>query len=187
MNEIETREALNSQHFWYVVFTIVFFGVLTLFVRSHGVVTVNVLLNISLFHFVILTLAAFRITRLFVSDKTTQWLRDLCLIVSFSTDASTGLPTIVRTKRVKGARRVFGEILECSWCTGMWVAFLVVVLYVMATAYLVIAAWIFLFIFALAGGAAAIQVVLSPSSIPQGANKAPELHSTPNVCTECGI
>lgn len=187
MNEIETKEALASQHFWYVVFTIVFFGVFAFFARSYGVVATRALLDISLLNLIILILATFRITRLFVADKSTQWLRDMCLVVTCNTDLATGLSSIVRTKRTRGIRRVFSEILECSWCMGVWVAFLVVVLYIMAIEYLFVAGWFLLVIFAIAGGAAIMNTFLPASPAPQPAYKIPERRSSPpNVCTECG-
>lgn len=183
--EIETKETLVSQHFWYVVFTIAFVTLLSLFVTSYGVATMNSLLHISVFHFVVLSLATFRITRLIVSDRITQWLRDTCLLISISTDEATGLPCIVRTKRIKGFRRAFGDIIGCQWCTGMWTAFLVLFLYIMAMAQVFQAGWIILFVFAIAGVASIIQAFIPSSS--QTTYKGPERRSQPNVCIECGV
>lgn len=186
MNEIESKEALASQHFWYVVFTIMFFGAFAFSARSCDVATMRTLLDISSLNLIILILATFRITRLFVADKSTQWLRDLCLVVTCNKDSATGLSSMVRTKRTKGIRRVFSEILECPWCMGVWVALLVVVLYVMAIEYSFVAGWLLLVVFAIAGGAAIVNTFVPKLFTAQPAYKSPERRSSSNVCTECG-
>lgn len=198
MNETEAKEALASQHFWYVVLTIVFFVGVVFFVRFYGMTTMNALLSMSPFHFIILMLATFRITRLIVMDHITLWLRDLCMIVSAGVDPVTGLSFIVRTKRVKGIRRSIGDLFGCQWCMGIWVAFLALVLYVSAMAYAFVAGWILLIIFALAGGASLVQTVVVALMVPRALDglpsaeryKAPwdgeDRRGTPNVCVDCG-
>lgn len=181
MAEIETKETLASLRFWYIVFTAIFAVLAILFVRLYGVAAVQALSNITLLQFVVLVLATFRITRLVVADRLTQWVRDLCAIVSVSTDTTTGAPYVIRTKRVKGLRRAIGDIIGCPWCTGVWVALVVLAVYVEAAVYALPAAWIFLIVFAIAGGASIIQAFL-----PNQSTLVPERRPQPNICTECG-
>lgn len=182
MNEIETKDTLASQQFWYVVFIIVYSIVLVGIIRCYGSSTMKVLFDITPFHLLILVLATFRITRLVVADRITQWVRDLCFIVSVGTDRDSGAPYIVRTKRVKGIRRVIGDIIGCPWCTGMWVALFAVVLYTEAIANSSVVSWVLIVLFAIAGGASIVQTIISllqPSSEPSH-------HPKSNICIECG-
>ena len=186
MNEIETKESLASQHFWFGVFTVVFIAMIMFIMRLYGSIAMGTLVNITPFHFVILSIATFRITRLIVSDRITQGLRDFCMIISASTDPETGSTYIVRTKRVRGVRRAIGEIMGCPWCMGMWIAVVALALYVAATVYSFVSAWAIIFIFALAGSASVIQSAVSIFSSSKTEYKGPERRSPPNVCTECG-
>ena len=69
---------------------------------------------------VIIGLAAFRFIRLFTYDKIMQFFRNWFL----NADG---------TKPEKGIRRAFAELNECIWCTGMWAALLVLVMYFAGT------------------------------------------------------
>lgn len=64
--------------------------------------------------FVLLSLAIFRLTRLFVYDGVTSWIRDLFL------DISEKRGTLVRTKKVAGPERIISDIFSCPWCFSLW-------------------------------------------------------------------
>lgn len=185
MNGIETKETVNSQNFWDIVFIFSYAIILAVYMQFYGIATMNVLLNISPFHFIILTIATFRMTRLFVSDHITQWMRDMFMIVYFSTDPITGMQNTIRTKRVKGLSRVIGDLFGCQWCMGIWTASLIVVLYVMTMTYSLTIGWVIIILFALAGGASFTQGFASYLSAPRVSDKANEQPSAPSVCTKC--
>jgi hypothetical protein len=68
-------------------------------------------LNMSVVDLVILALAVYRITRLIIEDAVTERLREA---VWSRFDASRGI----------------GYLITCYWCTGFWVASLLVLLFI---------------------------------------------------------
>jgi hypothetical protein len=84
----------------------------------------------------ILALATLRLTRLFVYDSITKWFRDLVEDATPRTFWGT-----VRT------------LVNCPWCTGLWSALVVSVVY-FAWPQL----WFFIFVMALGGGASILQI-----------------------------
>jgi len=68
----------------------------------------------------VISLAAFRLVRLFTYDKIMQFFRNWFL----NRDGS---------KPAKGIRRTAAELLECIWCTGTWAALLVLSMYFAGT------------------------------------------------------
>ncbi|MTH53207.1 DUF1360 domain-containing protein [Bacillus mangrovi] len=63
---------------------------------------------------VLFGLAIFRLTRLFVYDKITDWLRR-----PFHEEYKSGDGIYIKMKG-KGIRKWIGELLSCYWCTGVW-------------------------------------------------------------------
>lgn len=78
---------------------------------------------IGVFDFFILVLASFRLTRLFVYDKITQFVRD------FFQRTTLVDGVIVREKYGRGPLRTLSDLLDCPWCTGVWVALPVIFFY----------------------------------------------------------
>ncbi len=105
----------NDQHVWNFLFSLVFvalafYGVLFLWSEDKLPTRIN------LFDFFVLVLACFRLTRLFVYDKITQFVRDFFL----QSEVVDGV--VVKRKYVKGPLRTLSDLLDCPWCTGVWVA-----------------------------------------------------------------
>ncbi|MFS0782843.1 DUF1360 domain-containing protein [Bacillus sp. 1P06AnD] len=75
--------------------------------------------------FFLLALAGFRLTRLIVFDKITAFMRK-----PFFEEAEEknekGEMEIYIVPYKSGLRGWIGELLSCYWCTGMWMAILVV-------------------------------------------------------------
>jgi hypothetical protein len=68
----------------------------------------------------IVGLASFRLTRLIVFDKITEWIRS----PFFEEQQEEG--EIYLIPKGKGVRKWLGELLSCYWCTGIWTsAFLI--------------------------------------------------------------
>lgn len=78
---------------------------------------------ISEFEFVLLSLAVFRVVRLFAYDKITEWLRDIFYDVEVQTEE------VIRTKPLRGVRRTIIDLLLCPWCLGVWASLFITFLY----------------------------------------------------------
>lgn len=109
--------------------------------------------KIGVFDLVLVTLATFRVTRLFVYDAIMQFVRDWFLVraTSHTTD---GELLIERRKPKDGVRRALSELFSCPWCFGLQAAILVVFFY-----YLTPLAWVVILMFAVGGAATFIQLV----------------------------
>ncbi|MCZ0756163.1 DUF1360 domain-containing protein [Anoxybacillus sp. J5B_2022] len=73
------------------------------------------------FFFFVLALASFRLTRLFVYDAITSFIRKPFheIVEETLPDGTTETFLVVKGK---GLRKWIGELLSCYWCTGIWCA-----------------------------------------------------------------
>ena len=193
------KKALHNQHFWNIVFLFLSVLVFYVFVRYFRPDAPEALARMTAFQFVVLALAAFRLTRLFVSDHITQWLRDIFFIITEETNSETGVMVLVRRKHAQGFRRIMADLLECSWCMGIWMAFFVIILYVAVVLDVFAVGRVILYIFALAGTASLLQALTRFFMAERATDSLPKLSSArswngeekrkspPNVCTECGL
>lgn len=142
----------DDQNLWNFFFGMVFVGFVVLAIGlllRHQVMPTS----IELFDAVLITLATFRVIRLFVYDKITQWLRDLFL-QKVSTAGSPGELVVVRQKFTTGPFRTISDLMSCPWCFGVWAAFVVSFFY-----FLTPLAWYPIFFMAIAGVASLVQVL----------------------------
>lgn len=108
--------------------------------------SILILMSLRVFDFVVIALAAFRLTHLLTYDKIFDFVRDAFM------DVRAGHEVMPRST----VRRLFAELLECIWCTGMWAA------PIMLTAFsLGIWGRFIVYVFAIAGVAALIQIITS--------------------------
>ncbi len=125
----------KAQNFWNFVFSVFFLLVLVgaawYMKESRG----GYLVSVPPFDAIMMAFATFRITRLIVYDKISQWFRDL-----FGGEASFFV-----TVR---------ELLACPWCIGIWASLAVVFTY-----FVYDWAWFVIFFLALAGAGSLLQVV----------------------------
>lgn len=82
------------------------------------------------FDIVILSLACFRLIRLFTYDQIMRAVRDLFVEKRQVVDEN-GQLLVVRRKVGNGGRRSLADLFSCPWCMGMWVSFFTVFLYFM--------------------------------------------------------
>lgn len=68
----------------------------------------------SLEELIIIGLASFRLTRLIVYDKITEFIRSPFL------DEITEDGEVYVMPKEKGIRKWIGELISCYWCTGVW-------------------------------------------------------------------
>jgi hypothetical protein len=104
----------------------------------------------------IFSFASFRLTRLLVFDRITKFIRAPFIEEKQVVGEDGEVLTYIRIKG-KGLQKFIGELLSCYWCTGMWsTAFLLICYY-----YIPKVAEPLLFLLAVAGIAAAIEVIVS--------------------------
>lgn len=203
MPELELKETRNSLYFWNIIATIVFVVVAVKAVDIVGIEAVRTISHISPYHFLLVSLATFRMTRLLVADHITQWLRDLCMKSVTVNDPMTGAVFVRCEKPTKGLRRLISDLLGCPWCVGVWVAMVAIVLYYMAVTELFSISWIIILVFAIAGAGeliyAVVVALLAPhmvmefpmkqkgSNLLGGSKRAQPSDSTVDVCTDCGV
>ncbi|WP_088042538.1 DUF1360 domain-containing protein [Bacillus sp. EAC] len=87
------------------------------------------MINMTWLLLVLLTLASFRLTRLVVYDKITSFLRrpfiDEIII------EEDGMPVTYTKIKGKGIQYFIGELLSCTWCSGMWCTAFLLLIYVL--------------------------------------------------------
>lgn len=141
----------DDQNLWNFVFSILFVGLVGLgmgVLSRYGKLTDS----IELFDFALVALATFRLTRLFVYDKVTRWVRDL-FMQKREIEGSPGELLIVRGKYPSGPLRTLGDLFGCPWCFGVWAAFVVTFFF-----FLTPFAWYPILFLAIAGIATLLQL-----------------------------
>lgn len=131
-----SKESKNK--FWNIVFTVIF---LTLVILV-GIILDNQrddILNITIFEFILLALATFRLIRLVVYDKVMKWFREL-----FEDNNKSTLKQVLR------------DLTQCPWCFGVWATLAIVIIY-----FIIPGGELLIFILALAGIATVIQILMN--------------------------
>lgn len=141
---------ITDQYFWNIVFSALFLSFLvsgTIILETNATASLH---NLTLSEFAILSLATFRITRLFVYDKITAFFRE-----QFYNARVTKTGTILE-KPVTGARRTLADLFSCPWCFGVWAGTMVVFFYEL-TPY----AWYPILILAISGVGSTLQIFVN--------------------------
>ncbi len=142
----------DEQSWWNFLFTLLYMALLAggaWLLWAAGRMPVG----ITFFDAALITLASFRLTRLFVYDKVTGFFRDWFLDIGVGTGESGEL-VLVRERPVRGPRRTLTELVGCPWCLGLWLTTVVVFAFY-ATPY----AWLPILVFALAGVVSLLQLL----------------------------
>ena len=107
------------------------------------------------FYFFVVGLAVFRLTRLIVYDKITHFIRKPFMqeLEELNED---GEKEIYYVPMDKGIRGWIGELLNCYWCTGIWMTIFILLLYWLIPFF----ANVFIFGLAIAGFAAIIETIV---------------------------
>ena len=146
-------EKRNNQVFWYLAYILFFVAILTFSALILTRVNGGLPSGITTFDLVLIILATFRLTRLFVYDKVSKFFRDWFLDEE-NLISQDGELLVARTRPEDGPRRTGLELLECPWCVGVWFATLVVFFY-----YLTTITWYFILILAVSGVSTFIQIL----------------------------
>lgn len=139
---------ITDQYFWNIVFLLLFGAFFTsgiIILESNPAAALHTLTP---FEFIILSLATFRLTRLFVHDKVTAFFREQFY------DARNLKSGIVLEKPKKGARRTLADLMSCQWCFSMWAGAVIIFSYEL-TPY----AWYPILILSLSGVGSFIQCI----------------------------
>jgi hypothetical protein len=114
---------ITDQYFWNFVFSVFFLilvimGAIILETESRIVLD-----ELSTVDFVLMTLATWRLTRLFVYDHITKFIRE-----QFWDVVKVGKGYTLEKPKV-GPRRTLADLFSCPWCMGVWAAATVIFFY----------------------------------------------------------
>lgn len=112
-------------------------------------------MKFSFMEFFLLALASFRLTRLFVYDKITEFIRSP-FFDEVEEKNENGQVEIYFVPKKRGIRRFLGELLSCYWCTGVWSSLFLLIIYFQIPKI----AHFIIIILAIAGLAAIIETVV---------------------------
>ncbi len=138
-----------------MVFTLFF---ATVFVASFAViVTLNgrIPTTIDTFDLVLVSLATFRLTRLFVYDKIMEWFRDFFFHVEVQ-KLDNGEEMVIRHKLAGGPLRTVSDLLTCPWCFGVWSSATILFFY-----FLTPLSWYPILMLAVAGIGSFLQILMN--------------------------
>jgi hypothetical protein len=146
----------DDQNFWNIVFSVFFLIVAVLMIRSLYTSNGTLPNSIPLFDLGLIILATFRLTRLFVYDKITHFIRDMFQHVE-EIYTQEGITYYAKTARTGGPLRTAYELLICPWCFSIWAGLFVVYAYFLNKDIF----WLPILILAISGVATAIQVFVN--------------------------
>ena len=117
---------ITDQYFWNFIFSVFFIVLLSL-----GAIVLETearmnLAELTVIDYVIITLATWRLIRLFVYDAITKFLREQFY------DAVKTKSGYQLEKPARGPRRTIADLFSCPWCMGVWLGALVVFFYLLS-------------------------------------------------------
>lgn len=117
---------ITDQYFWNVVF-----GVFFLLLTAMGAIILQTesripLDQLTLTDFALITLATWRLIRLFVYDGITKFIREQFYDVK---KVGKGFTLV---KPVTGPRRTLADLFSCPWCFGVWASASVTFFYLLS-------------------------------------------------------
>lgn len=105
---------ITDQYFWNVVFSLFFIGLIfigTVILEGEAYKPFETL---TVFDYVLMMLATFRLTRLFLYDNITAFFREQFY------DVTEGRNGTTLVKPEFGPRRTIADLISCPWCFGLW-------------------------------------------------------------------
>lgn len=116
---------ITDQYFWNFVFTLFFIVLVVLGTIILETETRIPFADLELIDFVLITLATWRVVRLFVYDAVTKWFRE-----QFWDVKKVGRSFELVKPKV-GPRRTLADLLSCPWCFGVWAGAMVTFFYLL--------------------------------------------------------
>ena len=114
---------ITDQYFWNFVFGVFF---IVLFVMGVIILETEAKINpadLTVLDISLITLASWRLIRLFLFDAITKWFRE-----QFWDVKKVGKDFILE-KPATGPRRTIADLMSCPWCFGLWAASFMVFFY----------------------------------------------------------
>lgn len=146
----------KNDHAWYILYSLFFIAVAIGMLYSLRMSLGRLPTSIPFFDLCLLILATFRLTRLFVYDKITHFLRDMFQHAE-EEYTQEGVTYTKKVERSHGALRVAYELLVCPWCFSVWAGLFVAYAYFLKTELF----WLPILILAISGVATAIQILVN--------------------------
>ncbi len=117
---------ITDQYFWNVVFSVFFLGLIimaTIILETESRIPLT---ELTLTDYVLITLATWRMVRLFVYDAITKFFREQFWdIVKVGKGLGLEKPKF-------GPRRTLADLLSCPWCFSVWAAAMVTFIYLIS-------------------------------------------------------
>lgn len=148
---MNTTRPKEDQNIWNFIFSVFFIAVLGAAVWTINEQTGIYPFYISVFDALLLSLAAFRITRLLVYDKIARWFRELFAAKRYYEEG--GVQYVEVRPYGSGFLHTVHDLLQCPWCIGVWSALIVTFCYFMFPW-----AWFVILFLAVAGLGSLLQV-----------------------------
>ena len=143
----------DDQNFWNIIYSIIFLCFCTILFKILVTVNGSLPTSISFFDLSLVILATFRLTRLFVYDKITRFVRDI-FFHSLESYTENGVTHFAKKERTHGPLRTIYELLTCPWCFSIWASVTVSFFY-----FLTPLAWFPILILAISGLATILQII----------------------------
>ncbi len=118
---------VTDQYFWNFVFSVFFLALVAMgaiILESESRIRLSELV---LTDYILITLASWRLTRLFVYDAITKFFRE-----QFWDLKKVGKGFVLEKPKV-GPRRTLADLLSCPWCFGVWATAMVTFLYLISS------------------------------------------------------
>lgn len=116
---------VTDQYFWNFVFLLFFVSLIVLGAIILEAKSRIPLSDLSVVDYLLITLATWRLTRLFVYDTVTKFFREQFMdVVQVGKECRLEKPKA-------GPRRTIADLLCCPWCFGMWAAGMVTFSYLL--------------------------------------------------------
>lgn len=116
---------ITDQYFWNVVFGLFFLVLVIMGMIILATESYRDMAQLQLVDYLLITLASWRLTRLFVYDTMTKFVRE-----QWSDPVKVeGGYELVKPKH--GPRRTLAELFACPWCFGVWATATVAFFYIL--------------------------------------------------------
>lgn len=114
---------ITDQYIWNIVFTIFFFALAVMGAIILETDAIRSWAELTIIDYLLMTLASWRLIRLFVYDAVTKFIREQFY------DAKEVKGKVILTRPEHGPRRTLADLFACPWCLGVWLTGLVVFFY----------------------------------------------------------
>lgn len=114
---------ITDQYFWNFIFTCFFLVLVFMAVIVLDTEAMKPWEELTLVDFTLMTLASWRLVRLFVYDAVTKFIREQFW------NAEKVKGGVVLKKPEKGPRRTLADLFGCPWCLGVWLSAFIVFFY----------------------------------------------------------